>query len=217
MMKMLRDYAGELVCFLFPFLLLAGVAFWMSLRISRPEAAMEMADHYLEAQYPGVRWEFSELLMIGESVGKKWRLEYTGTQPDGRRIHANLLVDRWRPEHLSGRFVLLFSPTQILDGGWDNPSAWDRATAGLSRFVFLGIGLALLLLEMFWLHRTYRYERFRKRDALLLLALGGMLLFTLLVLETHPGFIAACGLIFAALGLLALAGKRKAIPVAEGS
>jgi hypothetical protein len=209
MMKMLRNHTGGLVFFLFPFLLLAGVAFWMSLRISRPEAALEMADHYLEAQYPGVRWERSELLMIGESVGKKWRLEYTGTQPDGRRIRANLLVDRWRPEHLTGRFVLLFDPPQILDGGWDNPSAWDRAGARLSKFVFLSIGLALLLLEMLWLYRTYRHERFRRADALLLLALGGMLLFTLLVLETHPGFIAACGLIFAVTGLLAVAGKKE--------
>ena len=206
---MLRNHAGGLVFFLFPFLLLAGVAFWMSLRMSHPEAALQMADQYLEAQYPGVRWERSELLMIGESVAKKWRLEYTGTQPDGRRIRANLLVDRWRPEHLTGRFILLFDPTQILDGGWDNPSAWDRAAAGLSWIVFLGIGLSLFLLEMFWLHRTYRYERFRKRDALLLLALGGMLLFTLLVLETHPGFIAACGLILAVMGLLAMAGKKE--------
>ena len=209
MMKMLRNHAGGLVFFLFPFLLLAGIAFWMSLRISRPEAALEMADHYLEAQYPGVRWERSELLMIGESVGKKWRLEYRGTQPDGRRIRANLLVDRWRPEHLTGRFVLLFDPQQILDGGWDNPSAWDRSGARLSKFVFLSIGLALLLLEMLWLYRTYRHECFRRTDALLLLALGGMLLFTMLVLETHPGFIAACGLIFAVMGLLAMAGKKE--------
>jgi len=209
MMKMLRDYAGGLVCFLFPFLFLYGVAFWMSLRMSRPEAALVMADHYLEAQYPGVRWERSELMMIGESVGKKWRLEYSGTQPDGRRIRANLLVDRWRPEHLTGRFILLFDPTQILDGGWDNPSAWDRAGAGLSKFVFLSIGLALLLLEMLWLYPTYRHECFRRTDALLLLALGGMLLFTMLVLETHSGFIAACGLILAVMGLLAMAGKKE--------
>ncbi|MCX5837664.1 MAG: hypothetical protein NTW71_03985 [Deltaproteobacteria bacterium] len=208
-MKMLRSNADGLVCFLFPFLLLAGVAFWMSLRMSRPEAALEMADHYLENQYPGVHWERAELLMIGESLGKKWRLEYRGTQPDGRRIRANLIVDRWRPEHLSGRFVMIFDPQQILDGGWDNPSAWDRAGARLSKFVFLSIGLALLLLEMLWLYRTYRHERFRRADALLLLVLGGMLLFTMLVLETHPGFIAACGLIFAIMGLLAMTRKKE--------
>jgi len=217
MMKMLRNHAGGLVFFLFPFLLLVGVAFWMSLRISHPEAVLEMADHYLEAQYPGVRWERSELLMIGESVGKKWRLEYSGTQRDGRRIRANLLADRWCPAHLTGRFVMLFDPTQILDGGWDNPSAWDRAAAGLSWIVFLSKGMAVLLLAMLGLIRTYRHERFRRTDALLLLSLGGMLLFTMLVLETHPGFIAACGLIFAVMGLLAMSEKKKAIPVAEGS
>lgn len=200
----LRSHAAGLVCFLTPFLLLAGVAFWMSLRLSRPEAAGGTASQYLEAHYPGVRWESAQIFRIGGSVGKKWRLEYAGRQTDGRRIQANLLVDRWRPGHLSGRFVVSFDPTQILDGAWDNPSRWERETARLPPAGWLGIGAAFLLAGMLWLYCTGRRGHFRKRDALLLVLLGGWLLFALLVVEAHPGFVAACGLMYTVLGWMAL-------------
>ena len=187
--------------FAVPFLILSILLLWNQWRISNPDTALNTAREYLEAQFPGSQWELGKLASVGESLGKKWRLEFSSLQKDGRRIQANFLVDHWVPGRIVGRFVLILSPPQVLDGEWNKPTFGERVSTQVSREGFFFIGILLLALQIFWLHRMHRRGMFRKSDGAVLVVLGAALLLIFAVLEVHPGFMIAYPLIFTFLGL----------------
>jgi len=186
-----------------PFLAFSILLLWNQWRISNPDTALNTAREYLEAQFPGSKWELGKLASVGESLGKKWRLEFSSLQKDGRRIQANLLVSRWMPEEIVGRFVLILSPPQIMDGEWNKPTFLEQISSKVSRHGFFLIGILLLALQIFWLHRMHRRGMFRKSDGAVLAVLGGAVMLIFAVLEVHPGFMIAYPLILTLLGLAA--------------
>lgn len=198
-----KNQSKQLTYFVVPFLLISGGIFWFHLRISQPDEAMKTAKQYLGRQFPGLGWELGQMMMVGESLSKKWRMEFSSHQNDERRIQASFLVDRWRPERLLGRFIVLLNPPQILDGGWESPTFLDRVSSRISRLVLLLIGLLFLIFQSFWLFRLHRRGKLYKLDGLALALLGGAVLMTLLVVEVHPGFMVAYALIFTPLGVFA--------------
>ncbi|MGE5254771.1 MAG: hypothetical protein ACM3N7_12460 [Planctomycetaceae bacterium] len=176
---------------------------WNQWRISNPNTALNTAREYLEAQFPGSKWELGKLASVGEGLGKKWRLEFSSLQKDGRRIQANFLVSWWVPEEIVGRFVLILSPPQVLDGEWNRPSFLERASSRISWQGFFFTGILLLALQIFWLYRMHGRGMFRKSDGAVLAVLGAALLLLFAVLEVHPGFMIAYPLILTFLGLAA--------------
>jgi len=203
----LENQSKRLYYFVIPFLVIAGIIFWGHLRISWPDAALKTTRQYLEDQFPGVQWELAKMTMVGESLGKKWRLEFSSSPKDGRRIQANLLVDRWRPGKVVGKFVFMLSPPQILAGGWNHPTFSERLSVKISGMNFFLIGIFLLILQCYWLYRVYRRGKFRNLDGIILVLLGAALLLTLVVIEVHPAFMIAYPLIFAFLGMVATSGE----------
>jgi len=196
-----RNQTVRIKYFALPFMAFSILLLWNQWRISRPDTALHTAREYLEVQFPGAKWELGKLASVGESLGKKWRLEFSSLQKDGRRIQANLLVSRWMPEEIVGRFVLILSPPQIMDGEWNRPTFLEKVSAKVSWQGFFFTGILLLSLQIFWLHRMHRRGMFRKSDGAILAVLGAALLFIFAVLEVHPGFMIAYPLIFTFLGL----------------
>lgn len=169
---------------------------------------METARQYLNVNLPGVRWELGKMMNAGEGLSKKWRLEFSGEKGDGRIIQANLLVDRWRPERLVGKFVMLFNPPQILDGSWGNPSYLDRLSAKVPATVFWLNGMIFLSLQCFWLYGMRRRGKFYRGDGILLALLGWGLMLDQLILEVHPGFIVAYALALSFVGWTGFPGDK---------
>ena len=199
----LRNSSARIKYFAVPFLILSILLLWNQWRISNPDRALNAAREYLEGQFPGAKWELGKLTLVGEGLGKKWRLEFSSLQKEGRRIQANLLVDRWVPKKMVGKFVLLLGPPQVLDGEWNKPTFWEQVSTQVSREGFFFIGVLLLALQIFWLYRMHRRGMFRKSDGAVLAFLGAALLLIFAVLEVHPGFMIAYPLIFTFLGLAA--------------
>ncbi len=119
-----RSQSLRIKYFAVPFLILSILLLWNQWRISNPDTALNTAREYLEGQFSGAKWELERLALVGEGLGKKWRLEFSSLQRNGRRIQANLLVDRWMPGKIVGRFVIILSPPQVLDGEWSKPTLW---------------------------------------------------------------------------------------------
>jgi len=199
----LRNQPRQIRYFALPLLILSIVILLNQWRISRPDSAVETSREYLEGRFPGSNWELGKLAAVGEGLGKKWRLEFSSLQKDGRRIQANFLVDRWWPEKIVGRFVLLLGPPQVLDAQWNKSTLGDRISSRVTRNDFFLIGILLLALQLFWLYRVHGRGRFRKTDGVLLAVLGGAFMLIFTVLEVHPGFMIAYPLILAFLGLAA--------------
>ena len=197
----LKNQSKQIRYFAVPFLILSILILLNQWRISRPDTALHTAREYLEAQFPGAKWELAKLASVGENLGKKWRLEFSSLQNDGRRIQANLLVSRWMPEKIVGRFVLILSPPQIVDGEWNKPTFLEQISSHVSRQGFFFTGILLLALQIFWLHRIHRRGMFRKSDGAILVVLGAALLLIFAVLEVHPGFLVVYPLIFTFLGV----------------
>jgi hypothetical protein len=198
-----RNQAVRIKYFAVPFLILSIIVLWNQWRISRPDTAVKTAREYLEEQFPGAKWELGKLAPVGGSLGKKWRLEFISLQKDGRRIQANLLVDRWMPEKIVGKFVLMLGPPQVMGGEWNKPTLLERVSSRVHRDSFFLIGILLLALQLLWLSRVRRRGIFRKSDGATLAVLGGAFMLILAVLEVHPGFMIAYPLILAFLGLAA--------------
>ena len=198
-----RNQAVRIKYFALPFLAFSILLLWNQWRISSPDTALNTAREYLEGQFPGAQWELGKLALVGQGLGKKWRLEFSSLQKDGRRIQANLLVDRWMPKRIVGRFVLVLSPPQIVDGEWNHPTFLEKVSSKVFREVFFSIGLLLLALQIFWLYRMHGREMVRKTDGAILAFLGGTLMLTFTLLEIHPGFMIAYPLILTFLGLAA--------------
>jgi len=205
-----RNSSVRIKYFAVPFLILSILLLWNQWRISNPDTALNAAREYLEGQFPGAQWEIGRLTLVGEGLGKKWRLEFSSLQKDGRRIQANLLVDRWVPERIVGRFVLILSPPQIVDGEWNKPTFLEQISSKVSWPGFFFTGILLLALQIFWLHRMHRRGMFRKSDGAVLVVLGAALLLIFAVLEVHPGFMIAYPLILTFLGLAAGSTGEKA-------
>ena len=199
----LRNQSKQIRYFVLPLLILSIVILLNQWRISRPDTALGTSREYLEGRFPGSNWELAKLALVGEGLGKKWRLEFSSLQKDGRRIQANFLVDRWWPEKIVGRFVLLLGPPQVLDAQWNESTLADRIFSRVTRSDFFLTAILLLALQLLWLYRMYGRGRFRKADGALLAVLGGALMLTLTVLEVHPGFMIAYPLLLALLGLAA--------------
>jgi hypothetical protein len=199
----LKNQSKQIRYFAVPFLILSILILLHQWRISRPDTALQTAREYLEEQFPGAKWDLGKLASVGESLGKKWRLEFSSLQNDGRRIQANLLVPRWMPEKIVGRFVLILSPPQIVDGEWNKPTLLEQISSKVSWPGFFFTGILLLALQIFWLHRIHRRGMFRKSDGAVLVVLGAALLLIFAVLEVHPGFMIAYPLILTLLGLAA--------------
>jgi hypothetical protein len=205
-----RNQSLRIKYFAAPFLILSVLLLWNQWRISNPDSALDTAREYLEGQFPGSKWELERLALVGESLGKKWRLEFSSLQENGRRIQANLLVDRWMPGKIVGRFVIILSPPQVLDAEWNKPTLWQQISSKVSNQSFFFIGILLLTLQIFWLSWIHRRGMFRKADGAVLAFLGAALLLISLLLEVHPGFTIAYPLIFTFLGLAAgSAGGKK--------
>ena len=196
-----RNQSVRIKYFAVPFLILSILLLWNQWRISNPDTALKTAREYLETQVPGAKWDLGKLASVGESLGKKWRLEFSSVQKDGRRIQANLLVDRWMPEKIVGKFVLMLGPPQVLDGEWNKPTLLEQISSQISRDGFFLIGILLLALQLLWFYRVHGRGMFRKTDGAILAALGGALMLIFAVLEVHPGFMIAYPLIFTFLGL----------------
>jgi hypothetical protein len=205
-----RSQSLRIKYFVVPFLTLSIFLLWNQWRISNPDTALDTAREYLEGKYPGAKWELERLALVGEGLGKKWRMEFTSLQKNGRRIQANLLVDRWMPGKIIGRFVIILSPPQVLDGEWNKPALWEQISSKVSRQGFFFIGILLLALQIFWLYRMSRRGMFRKPDGAVLAFLGASLLLIFALLEVHPGFMIAYPLIFTFLGLAAGSAGGKA-------
>lgn len=198
-MEASKVYPKPFFYFFLPFLVLAGLMVWTSFRISRPDEAIETAREYLEEKIPGAKWQVGKTAKIGEGLSKKWRLELSASQKDGRTAQANLLVDRWRPGHLVGRFVMLFGPPEILDGGWENPSYVDFLSSRISPASYVLGGAVCVGLQCFWLYWVRRRGAVHCRDGIISAVLGFGLLGTQVVLEVHPGYMAAYALIISIL------------------
>ncbi len=193
-MEGMKAYSKPLLCFVIPFVALAGWMVWTSFRISRPDEALETARRYLEEKAPGVHWQVAKAAKVGEGLDKKWRLELTGSPKDARMAQANLVVDRWRPERLVGRFVMLFGPPQIFDGGWENSSFQAFLSNRIPRSAYSLAGALCFGLQCFWLFWIRRRRAIFHRDGIILAVLGSGLMWNQLVLEVHPGYLAACAL-----------------------
>ncbi len=198
-----RSQSLRIKYFAVPFLILSILFLWNQWRISNPDTALDTAREYLEGLFPGAKWELEWLASVGEGLGKKWRLEFSNLQKNGRRIQANLLVDRWMPGKIVGKFVIVLSPPQVLDGEWNKPSLWQQISSKVSNQGFFYIGVLLLVLQIFWLYWMQRRGVFRKTDGAVLAFLGVAFLLILAPLEVHPGFMIAYPLIFTFLGLAA--------------
>jgi hypothetical protein len=198
-----RSQSLRIKYFAVPFLILSILLLWNQWRISNPDTALNTAREYLEGQFSGAKWELERLALVGEGLGKKWRLEFSSLQKNGRRIQANLLVDRWMPGKIVGRFVIILSPPQVLDGEWNKPTMGEQISSKVSRQGFFFIGILLLVLQIFWLYRMHRRGMFRKPDGAVVALLGAALLLIFALLEVHPGFMVAYPLIFTFLGLAA--------------
>lgn len=185
----------SLLYFYIPFLVLAGLMVWTSLRISRPDEAIGNARQYLEEKIPGAQWQVGKVMKVGEGLSKKWRLELSASLKDGRMAQANLLVDRWRPGRLAGRFVMMFGPPQILDGGWDSPSFLDSLSRKVPRVTYLIAGATFFGLQCIWLYWLGRRREILRRDGIILTILGCGLLLNQLVLEVHPAYMAGYALL----------------------
>ena len=197
----LKNQSKEIRYFAVPFLILSILILLNQWRISQPDTALQTAREYLEEQFPGVKWELGKLAPVGEGLAKKWRLEFSSIQKDGRRIQANLLVDRWMPGRITGKFILLFSPPQIADVEWNKPTFAEQIASRISREGIFLIAIFSLALQLLWLYRTHRRGMFRRTDGILLAGLGGAVMLILMLLEVHPGFMIAYPLIFTLLGL----------------
>ena len=198
-----RSQSLRIKYFAVPFLILSILFLWNQWRISNPDTALNTAREYLEGQFPGDKWDLERLALVGEGLGKKWRLEFSNLQKNGRRIQANLLVDRWMPGKILGRFVIILSPPQVLDGEWSKPALWQQISSKVSRQGFFFIGILLLALQIFWLYRMHRRGVFRKPDGAVLAFLGAALLLLFALTEVHPGFMIAYPLTLTFLGLAA--------------
>ncbi len=198
-----RSQSLRIKYFAVPFLILSILLLWNQWRISNPDTALNTAREYLEGQFSGAKWELERLALVGEGLGKKWRLEFSSLQRNGRRIQANLLVDRWMPGKIVGRFVIILSPPQVLDGEWNKPTMGEQISSKVSGQGFFCTGTLLLALQIFWLYRMHRRGMFRKADGAVLAFLGAALLLILALLEVHPGFMIAYPLIFTFLELAA--------------
>jgi hypothetical protein len=205
-----RNSSVRVKYFAVPFLVLSILLLWNQWRISNPDTALSTAREYLEEQLPGAKWEIGRLALVGDGLGKKWRLEFSSLQENGRRIQANLLVDRWMPGKIVGRFVLILSPPQVLDGEWNKPTLLEQISSQISGQGFFAIGILLLALQIFWLYRVHRRRMLRKSDGAVLAFLGAALLLIFAVLEVHSGFMVAYPLIFTFLGLAAGSTGEKA-------
>jgi hypothetical protein len=206
--KVIKTYSKPLSCFFIPFLVLAGLMVWTSFRISMPDGAMETARQYLEEKIPGAQWQLGKMMKVGEGLSKKWRLELSSTQKDGRMAQANLLIDRWRPGRVVGKFVMVFGPPQILEGGWQNPSYLDSLSNKIPRVAYLIAGGIFFGLQCFWLYWVRRRRAFFPRDGIILSVLGFGLLCNHLVLETHPGYLAAYALVISCIVWGLFSGER---------
>jgi len=184
-----------LLYFYIPFLVLAGLMVWTSYRISIPDEAVENARQFLEEKIPGTQWQVGKVVKAGEGMDKRWRLELSASQKDGRMAQATLLVDRWRPGHVVGRFVMLFGPPQIVDGGWDTPSNLDILSKKIPRATYFIAGAIFFGLQCFWLYRSRRRNGILRRDGIVLAIFGLGLLWNQLVLEVHPAYMAGYALI----------------------
>jgi len=184
-----------LLYFNIPFLVLAGLMVWASFRISRPDEAIGNARQYLEEKIPGAQWQVGKAVKVGEGLNKKWRLELSASLKDGRMAQANLLVDRWRPGRLTGRFVMMFGPPQILDGGWDSPSFLDTLSRKVPRVAYLIAGAISFGLQCIWLYWSGRRREMFRRDGIILTVLGCGLLLNQLVLEVHWAYMAVNALL----------------------
>jgi hypothetical protein len=198
-----RSQSLRIKYFAVPFLILSIFLLWNEWRISNPDTALNTAREYLEGQFPGAKWELERLALAGEGLGKKWRLEFSSLQKNGRRIQANLLVDYWMPKKIVGRFVIILSPPQVLDGEWNKPTLGERISSKVSRQGIFFIGILLLTLQIFWLYRMHNRGMFRRLDGPVVAFLGVALLLIFAVREVHPGFMVAYPLISTFLGLAA--------------
>ena len=204
-----RNSSVRIKYFAVPFLALAILLLWNQWRISNPDTALNTAREYLEGRFPGAQWEVGKQALVGQGLGKKWRLEFSSLQKDGRSIQANLLVDRWMPDRIVGRFVLALGPPQIIDGEWNQPTFLENLSSKVTRRGFLSIGGLLLALQIFWLYRMHSRGSFQKADGLFLAFLGAGLLLIFSILEVHPGFMLAYALVFVFLGQAAGSGGRE--------
>jgi len=189
--------------FALPFLAFSILLLWNQWRISSPDTAQNTAREYLEGRFPGAQWELGKLALVGQGLGKKWRLEFSSLQKDGRRIQANFLVDRWMPRRIVGKFILVLSPPQIVDGEWNQPTFLEKLSFKVFREALFSVGLLVLALQIFSLHRVNGREMFRKADGAILAILGGALMLIFTLLEIHPGFMIAYPLILTFLGMAA--------------
>jgi hypothetical protein len=199
----ITNRAKQIRYFAVPFLILSILILLNQWRISRPDTALQTARDYLEGQFPGTKWELGKLASVGEGPGKKWRLEFGSIQGDGRRIQANLLVDRLMPGRIVGKFIILFSPPQIDDREGNRPTLAEHLFSRISRMGFFLAGFFLLALQLFWLYRTRRGGHFGQTDGILLAGLGGMVMAMFMVLGIHPAVMIAYSLIFTFLGVVA--------------
>ncbi len=190
----MKAYSRSLLYFVIPFVALAGWTVWTSFRISRPDEALEAARRYLEEKAPGVRWQVAKVAKVGEGLDKKWRLELTASPGDARMAQANLVVDRWRPGRLVGRFVMLFGPPQIFDGGWDGPYFPTFLSNRIPLSAYSIAGALCFGLQCFWLFWIRRRRAVFHRDGIILALLGSGFMVNQLVLEVHPGYLAAYAL-----------------------
>jgi hypothetical protein len=179
-----------LLYFFLPFLLLAVLMVWTSFRISRPDEALEHARGFLEEKVPGAEWQVTKMRKLGEGLNKKWRIELSVSQKDGRVAQANLVVDRWRPSRVVGKFVVIMGPPQILDGGWEKPAFWDSFSPKIPLMAYMIAGWAFLGFQCFWLYRVRRRGEFFRRDGIILALMGFGLLWNQAVLEVRPAFLA---------------------------
>lgn len=193
-MEGMKAHSKHLLYFLIPFAALAGWMVWTSFRITRPDEALETARRYLEKKIPGFQWQLAKAAKVGERLDKKWRLELSSSQKDARMAQANLLVDRWRPGHVVGRFVMLLGPPQILDGGWENSSLKGSLSNKIPLSAYSLARALCFGLQCFWLFRIRRRKTIFYRDGIILALLGSGLMWNQLVLEVHPGYLAACAL-----------------------
>ena len=196
-----RNQSRQICYFAVPFLILSILILLNQWRISRPDTALQTGREYLEERFPGAHWDLGKMTPVGDGLAKRWRLEFTTLQKDGRRIQAILLVDRWMPGRIAGKFILLFSPPQIADEEWNRPSFAEQVSSRISRKGIFLIGTLLLALQSLWLCLTRRRGMFRRTDGILLAALGGAAMIILMILEVHPGYMIAYPLIFTFLAL----------------
>ena len=93
-----------------------------------------------------------------------------------------------------GKFVMMFGPPQIVDGGWDSPSYLDFLSKKVPRVTYLIGGAIFFGLQCFWLYLSRRRRGILRWDGIVLAILGLGLLWNQLVLEVHPAYMAAYAL-----------------------